>query len=77
MSPRPEGMPLVDQYMLRVLPAVTARSGGAPAGSSAFRRALRELSEQTGLMPTRAEMNAALRRLAARGMIGPLMGGAA
>lgn len=64
------GMPLVDQYLLRVLPIATERAGGAPYGSAAFRAALRDISETTGLMPTRTETAAAVRRLAARGLIG-------
>lgn len=69
MTATAEGMPLADQYLLRVLPIVTERAGGAPVGSAAFRRALREVSQSTGLMPTRSETAAALHRLSQRGLI--------
>lgn len=69
MSAALGGMPLVDQYLLRVLPEAARRSNHAQYGSAAFRMALRELSETTGLMPTRTETAAAVRRLTARGLI--------
>ncbi|MGX1694416.1 hypothetical protein ACWIBQ_03400 [Microbacterium keratanolyticum] len=65
-----EGMPLTDQYLLQVLPRVTEIAPGARPGSAEFRRALRAVSATTGLLPTRSETNAAMRRLTQRGQIG-------
>lgn len=70
MSAPAEGMPLVDQYLLSVLPRASALAGGAPIGSGAFRRALRTIADETGLLPTRSETAAAARRLATAGLIG-------
>lgn len=67
--PVSEGMPLADQYLLTVLPEVQQLAPAAAYGSAAFRRALRAVSVRTGLLPTRTETAAALRRLAARGYI--------
>lgn len=64
------GMPIADQYLLRVLPRAIALAGDCPIGSAEFRRALRAIADETGLLPTRSETAAAARRLAARGLIG-------
>ena len=63
------GLPLVDQYLLQVLPTASRLSAGAPIGSAAFRRALRDISATTGLLPTRRETTAAAQRLRARGLL--------
>lgn len=65
-----EGSPLVDQYLVRILPTIAVIAPGAHSGSAAFRRALRVISEDTGLLPTRSETAAAMRRLARQGQIG-------
>jgi hypothetical protein len=65
-----EGWPTVDQYLMGVLQMIPRALTGDP-GSREFRAALRVVSERTGILPTRAETVAAMRRLADRGIVLP------
>lgn len=62
------GLSVAEQYLARVLPLIPADVRIHP-GSKAFRLALREISERTGIMPSRRETARAIRALGARGQI--------
>lgn len=62
-----EGWPTADQYLAHVLPLVPRAVASHP-GSREFRGALRAIAAKTGILPTRAETQAAMRRLAERGL---------
>lgn len=62
-----EGRPLAEQYLARAVRLLPAEVVQHP-GSREFRAALRDLSEKTGLLPTRSETRRALRQLEARGV---------
>ena len=56
------GRPAAEQYLARILPLIPAEVRQRP-GSAAFRRALYEIAEQTGILPSRRETARAMRSL--------------
>lgn len=62
------GRPAAEQYLARILPLIPDDVRQRP-GSAAFRRALYEIAEQTGILPSRRETYRAMRAIAERGIV--------
>ena len=60
------GRPAAEQYLARILPLIPDDVRQRP-GSAAFRLALYEIAEQTGILPSRRETARAMRAMAERG----------